>query len=254
MLNRNFLSGVSGLKLAGKINGMNDAQFTNYVRELNSFIDEFPVYENKLRAASDTKNYTVLKKELNEVCVILSGIFADDIAREYAAKIEKISAADHDNTETLVENLIQRGSALSIDIQMAIHGNKESVKPQKAAWSSARPTVLAVDNAVMFLNTLKKQLQDEPIDLQCTASCAEALKFCSERKPDMVLLDVEMPEMDGYELAKRIKKNGLKAPIIFITANSDREYVDKAIAVGAVGLLVKPLRINQLLEKLKEHL
>ena len=255
MLNRSFLSGVSGLKHSGKINGMSDADFSNYVRDLNGFIDGFPAYEKKLRNAASSGNFAALTGNLNEVCDILSGIYADEIVREYHGKIVRIGAADHDGAETLVENFIQRVSALSIDIQMALHSNPDSQTPKKASWSSSRRlTVLAVDNAIMFLNTLKKLLKDAPVDLHCTSSCTEALEFCANYRPDVILLDIEMPEMDGYDLARRIKSGGQKAPIIFITANSEREYVDKAVAVGAAGLLVKPLRINQLLEKLKEHL
>ena len=115
-----------------------------------------------------------------------------------------------------------------------------------------KTSILAVDNAVMFLNTLKKLLQDHPYEVNTTTSCAGALEYLQVNRVDVILLDIEMPEMDGYELARRIKQSGQKAPIIFITANSAREYVDKAVAVGAVGLLMKPLRINQLLAKLKE--
>jgi len=60
--------------------------------------------------------------------------------------------------------------------------------------------------------------------------------------------------MDGYELARRIKATGNSAPIVFITANSAREYVDKAINVGAVGLLMKPVRGHTLLAKVKEFI
>jgi len=106
----------------------------------------------------------------------------------------------------------------------------------------------------MFLNTLQKLLQDQPYDLEVTTSCSDALRYLQTNRPDVILLDIEMPEMDGYELATRIKREGNKAPIIFITANSAREYVDKAVQVGAAGLLMKPLRVNQLLAKLKELL
>jgi len=116
------------------------------------------------------------------------------------------------------------------------------------------PLILAVDNAVMFLSTLKRMLEDEPYELQCETSAEEALRFLESNRVDLIFLDIEMPDMDGYELARIIKRNGHSAPILFITANSDKEYLDKALEAGAAGLLVKPLRRNQLMEKLKEHL
>ena len=119
---------------------------------------------------------------------------------------------------------------------------------------SHSPLILAVDNAVMFLNTLKRILEDEPYELRCESTAAEALGFLEAASPDLILLDIEMPDMDGYELARAIKRSGQTAPILFISANSDKEYLDKALEAGAVGLLLKPLRRNQLMEKLKEYI
>ncbi|MCL2095488.1 MAG: response regulator [Oscillospiraceae bacterium] len=119
---------------------------------------------------------------------------------------------------------------------------------------SGRALILAVDNAVMFLNTLKKMLQDAPYDLHCVTSGSEALQFIRTSRPSLFLLDVEMPEMDGYTLARRIIDSGNRAPIIFITANSAREYVDRAFESGGSALLMKPLRLNQLLERIREFI
>ena len=113
-------------------------------------------------------------------------------------------------------------------------------------------TILAVDNAVMFLNTLKRLLRDHPYDVHCETTAEGTLEYLEKNRPDIILLDVEMHDIDGYALARKITAAGHRSPILFITANSGKEYVDKAKEVGAVGLLVKPLRIQQLLEKLNE--
>ena len=115
------------------------------------------------------------------------------------------------------------------------------------------PVILAVDNAVMFLNTLKRLLESEPYEVHSETSAADALRYLETNRPDLILLDIEMPDMDGYELARIIKRSNQTAPILFITANSEKEYLDRAIEAGAAGLLVKPLRRSQLLEKLKEY-
>ena len=117
-------------------------------------------------------------------------------------------------------------------------------------------TILAVDNAEMFLNSLKRYLADEPYELTCVTSGREALDFLekSKKTPDLILMDAEMPEMDGYELTRKIKQRGIRAPIVFITANAEQEDVDRATEAGAAGFLIKPFRTNQLLEKIKEFI
>jgi len=114
-----------------------------------------------------------------------------------------------------------------------------------------KPLILAVDNALMYLNTLKKLLRDTPYELFCTTSCEEALTYAKNNSVDLFLLDVEMTEMDGYELARKLRQSGLRAPILFVSANSEKEFLDRALKEGAAGLLVKPLRVNQLLEKIE---
>ena len=117
-----------------------------------------------------------------------------------------------------------------------------------------RRSILAVDNAVMFLNSLKRYLQDEPYDLHCVTSGDEALKYLKDNKVDLILTDVEMPGMNGYELAREIKLCNIRAPIIFITANAEKEDLDRATAAGAASVLAKPFRTNQLLEVVKKYI
>ncbi|MCL2081571.1 MAG: response regulator [Oscillospiraceae bacterium] len=116
----------------------------------------------------------------------------------------------------------------------------------------SKPLILAVDNAAMFLSTLKRLLEGEPYELHCESSGDDALRFLDSNRPDLILMDIEMPDIDGYELARQIKRKGHRAPILFITANSDKEYAERAEKEGAAGLLIKPLRRNQLMEKIRE--
>jgi CheY-like chemotaxis protein len=118
----------------------------------------------------------------------------------------------------------------------------------------SRGKILAVDNALMFLNSLEKYLSGTPYDLHCVSSGRDALEYLDENRVNLILLDVEMPLMDGYELARRIKQRGINAPIIFVSANSEQEDIDRMVAAGASGVLPKPFRANQLLAKIKEFI
>jgi len=267
MINRERLYSIHGLTVSGTIDKMSDRQLEMYVDSINSFIDRFPVQANKLQEAVENQaKAAVITGIFAPLCDTLNRLHAGGIVKEYRNKIDtllKVANPDYDSLEAVVENFIHAVNTLSIEIQMASHKGAAaaSAAPRQAApsqpqakqiFSRKGSKILAVDNAIMYLNTLKKLLENAPYDLFCTTSCTEAMEYVSKERPDLILLDIEMPEMDGYELARRIKQSGSRAPIIFITANSERQYVDKAVEVGAVGLLMKPLRSNQLLAKLAE--
>jgi len=114
--------------------------------------------------------------------------------------------------------------------------------------------ILAVDNAVMFLNSMKKYLADTPYTLYCETSGHDALVFLEGNSVDLLLLDVEMPGMSGYELAGRIRQRGINTPIVFVSANAEKEDVAKAEQAGASGILPKPFRASQLIAKIKEFI
>jgi CheY-like chemotaxis protein len=269
MINKERLVAIAELNFEGKPAMSTDAQFTHYLKGLDAFIDSFPNQADRMRDAVDEQSYSVLNKLVMNVCSSLTKIYADNMASKYLRKFEALNGPaqkDDEAIESFIENLILAVSSLSVDIQMASHKAKAAASPRpgvspklasappKRTWGDGRPLILAVDNALMFLNTLQRLLQDAPYEVHCTTSCAEALQFIQGRRPDCFLLDIEMPEMNGYELAGKIRAAGHNAPIIFVTANSAREYVDKAAHAGAAGMLMKPLRINQLLAKLKENL
>jgi CheY-like chemotaxis protein len=253
MLRKEQLLSIKELNTS-RVGSMSDIQFQNYLQTMNSFIDRFPSQADSMQEATDSKSYALLAGTLAVAADVLGRIYADNLAQECRALANTLKtdvrSINQDDVEFNVEQIVQRVSAMSIDVQMAGHRTIGPAGPRVPKGGRAR--IVAVDNAVMYLNMLKKLLQDQPYEVICTTSCTEAMQLVQSHNPDVLLLDIEMPEMDGYELARKIQQGGCKAPIIFITANSAREYVDKAVAVGAVGLLVKPLRINQLLEKLKE--
>jgi CheY-like chemotaxis protein len=118
----------------------------------------------------------------------------------------------------------------------------------------AQKLILAVDDASFLLQTLKMHLSELPHKLVCVTSGADALRFVEKRVPDLYILDVEMPEMNGYELALELMEKGKTAPIIFLTGNNDRESVAKALTVGAADFLVKPINKEQVLSRIAKFL
>ncbi|MDR0320364.1 MAG: response regulator [Treponema sp.] len=127
-------------------------------------------------------------------------------------------------------------------------------KTPKKVKEKKEISILAVDDTPLSLNLLKVALQTTEYKITCVNSGRLALRFIKRNNPDLFLLDIEMPEMDGYELAKKIKESGQIAPVIFLTASATKGCVKKAAEAGAVDYIVKPIDSRKLLAKIKKYL
>jgi len=114
--------------------------------------------------------------------------------------------------------------------------------------------ILIVDDMEENIDILCDILKE--YDLSMALSGADALEIIKTNKPDLILLDVVMPDMDGYEICKRIKDNSIykNIPIIFLTAKSDQESVTKGFESGGVDYLVKPFNPKELQCRVDTHL
>jgi len=115
--------------------------------------------------------------------------------------------------------------------------------------------VLAVDDSPEILSFISNILKDH-YRIFCVANGKTALKVMEAQNPDLFILDIDMPEMDGYELAGIIRADAghVQTPIIFLTGNSTREHVLKAIQAGANDFLVKPATREVLLTMTGKYL
>ncbi|MDY0091290.1 MAG: response regulator [Candidatus Vecturithrix sp.] len=119
---------------------------------------------------------------------------------------------------------------------------------------STKPNILLVDDRAENLLVLEGVLDGEGYNLYKANSGAEALHIVLKQAFDLILLDVQMPGIDGFEVARllRGKKESKEVPIIFITAiNKDAKYISKGFELGAENYLFKPIEPNILKEKVK---
>jgi len=116
-------------------------------------------------------------------------------------------------------------------------------------------TLLVVDDSETNVDILLELLGDE-YDLLVATSGEDALEILEDEKVDMILLDIFMPQMDGFEVCKRVKSNDKTKdiPIIFITASSDDENIKRAYEIGGVDYITKPFRGIEVLSRVKNHL
>jgi DNA-binding response OmpR family regulator len=120
----------------------------------------------------------------------------------------------------------------------------------------SQSSVLIVDDNVKNLQVLGGFLRKEGILIEFALDGASALSWLDKKKFDLILLDVMMPGMDGFEVCKRIKNNPAisEIPIIFITAKTDSESVVKGFETGAVDYITKPFIHSELLVRVRTQL
>ncbi|MBN2418931.1 MAG: response regulator [Deltaproteobacteria bacterium] len=111
--------------------------------------------------------------------------------------------------------------------------------------------VLLVDDEEKFRSTTKKLLDRRRFNTIVAESAEKAIEKLNE-KPDVVLLDIKMPGMDGHEALKRIKNNSPGLPVIMLTGHGDMDSAQIALKEGAFDYLSKPCDIDILVAKLKE--
>jgi putative two-component system response regulator len=118
-----------------------------------------------------------------------------------------------------------------------------------------KPVVLAIDDAPVNIDTVKAVLGAE-YRVQAAVDGSTALKILERMRPDLILLDIVMPEIDGYQVCERIKADPLtrEIPVIFLTGKSDEEDEARGLALGAVDYITKPISPAILSERVKTHL
>ncbi len=116
-------------------------------------------------------------------------------------------------------------------------------------------TILIVDDTELNVNNLMDILDDK-YDILATLEGKDALEIVEEENVDLILLDIMMPDMDGFEVCKRLKENqkSKKIPVIFITAKTDEYSIEKAYELGGVDYITKPFRTREVLSRISNHL
>jgi signal transduction histidine kinase len=117
-------------------------------------------------------------------------------------------------------------------------------------------TLLIVDDKPQNLRLISDFLAEQGFELMLTRSGAQALERARLAAPELVLLDLRMPEMDGFEVCRRLKADPATAalPVIFMTAVDDIAHKVEGFALGAVDYITKPIQREELLARIQHHL
>ncbi len=119
----------------------------------------------------------------------------------------------------------------------------------------SRPEILLVDDTPEHIEAAVSVLR-RSFKVRIASKGSTALKLVEQHKPDIILLDVYMPEMDGFEVCRTIKgnKDFCSVPVIFLTSSDDEESIKKGFELGAQDYVTKPFNISELLARVNTHI
>ena len=115
--------------------------------------------------------------------------------------------------------------------------------------------VLAIDDNVQQLNEFKVVLMSK-YDLRVVKSASDAISYLNREKSDIILLDIEMPNISGFEFLEDIKKipSYMNVPIIIVSGNTGEDFFKEAKKSSAFAVLTKPVRKDTLIETIRKAL
>ena len=116
--------------------------------------------------------------------------------------------------------------------------------------------ILIVDDNRLIVNLLRVNLLSSGYSVITATDGFSALRMAISERPDLILLDVMMPEMDGFEVARQVRNNTLIAhvPIIMLTARGSVDSVVEGLDAGADDYISKPFEMTEVLARVKAHL
>ncbi|HDQ14435.1 MAG TPA: response regulator [Sediminispirochaeta sp.] len=115
------------------------------------------------------------------------------------------------------------------------------------------PRVLVVDDIAMLRNALREALEEGGMRVIAEAGNGrEAVLLYEAHKPDVVLLDITMPVMDGLEALRRIKKRDPRARVVMCSAMNGQRYLVRAVQLGARDFIVKPFKKSRIISAVRK--
>jgi diguanylate cyclase (GGDEF)-like protein/PAS domain S-box-containing protein len=125
-----------------------------------------------------------------------------------------------------------------------------------AAIAANKPTILIVDDTPVNLGVVVESLENRGYRLLIAQGGKEGLKRAAFVKPDLILMDVMMPGLDGFEVCRCLKSDADTAeiPVIFMTALAESEHKITGFKVGGVDFLAKPMQVDEVIARVETHL
>lgn len=171
-------------------------------------------------------------------------------------EVGRLRAAEVEAHLDAVEAAVMPFGEMMGDLKRDMAPHIESARALQALANRVRPLVLVVEDDEFQHRLLARMLKDQNLELVFASSGTAALAALRKCKPDLILMDVDLPDMNGIEITMRIKgaEPFADVPVVMMTGHSDKDAVVRSAKAGAVGFVVKPLNREVLLAKLRSCL
>ena len=230
------------------------------------YIELAPKLARELEQTFKLRSHAYFISTMETAISLLSDVHARYMVKEGQAILNAYKYNRVSQMRNKVEPFIVEMVALAEEMRLARGDSVDAMycdePPEPEAVPEAEPVaepgkkvILAVDDMPEILASICMSLKKH-YTVHGVASGMEALTFLQNNKPDLFLLDIEMPAMDGYELLRllRAREEHAQTPVIFLTSNSTREHVMKAILAGGNDYVIKTGRQAALKEKIGKYL
>ena len=111
--------------------------------------------------------------------------------------------------------------------------------------------VLLVDDEQEFITALSERLQIRGIDARLAFDGEQALRLVQDQQPDIMVLDLKMPGIDGMEVLRRVVRSYPRIRVVMLTGHGSEKDREEAVRIGAYAYLQKPVQLDQLMEVIK---
>ena len=146
---------------------------------------------------------------------------------------------------------LQRADAAEVEKHAA---GQLARKSPRAGISLKEKVILAVDDSPDNLELLEFILGDYGVNLTCAKDGKEAYEFVKSKNFDLILMDIQMPQMDGYETTRQIREFGFTGPILALTAHVVKSEIEKCYLAGCNAVIGKPYSRQALVGEMSQHL
>ena len=268
---REMLRSISELNRE-MISAMDDEQLAEYLIIINNFHTEFSAQENGLKSSIKIKHYVFVLQWLTAIEETLVKIHATDLAKDCRNQIEinkDFNNIRHEKLEVFINYLLSSVSMLSDDIkalhlpkQLFLAGDKTDTPKQVSVEfellspgsSPDAKTILIINKMKMFMNSFKNALSASEHKLIGITSAEATVGYLKGEKPDLFIIDEDLPGTDIYILTKVIRATGQMAPIIFTTSKITKDKMAKFVEAGVADFIMKPITPADVAKKVSKHL